>query len=203
MAAALKTSEILAGLAAGRSVDRISDRITVREVVEALGERAYSLLIVVLALPNCLPMPPPIPLICGILLALVAVQIFTGRPQPWLPQRLLDRSLSRQDVARAATRAVPWLQRLERFARPRFGVLASDAAMRLIGIALLAFSLALVFAAPIIGQIPLGLGIALIGLGLVERDGYVVIAGLVVGAIGTSLSLGFIVALVAGAEAIF
>ena len=198
-AAALKTSEILAGLAARQH----TDRITVREVVSALGERAYSLLIVVLALPNCLPMPPPIPLICGVLLALVAVQIFTGRPQPWLPQRLLDRSLARKDVERAAARAVPWLQRLERVARPRFGILASDLAMRLIGIALLAFSLALVFAAPIIGQIPLGLGIALVGLGLVERDGYVVIGGLVVGSIGTSLSLGFIVALVAGAEAIF
>jgi hypothetical protein len=198
-AAALKTSEILAGLAAGQQ----AGRITVREVVAALGERAYSLLIVVLALPNCLPMPPPIPLICGILLALVAVQIFTGRPQPWLPQRLLDCSLARKDVVRAATRAVPWLQRLEQVARPRFGVLASDQAMRLIGVALLAFSLALVFAAPIIGQIPLGLGIALVGLGLVERDGYVVIGGLVVGSIGTSLSLGFIVALVAGAEAIF
>lgn len=198
-AAALKTSEILAGLAAGQH----ADRITVREVVGALGERAYSVLIVVLALPNCLPMPPPIPLICGILLALVAVQIFTGLPQPWLPQRLLDRSLARKDVVRAAARAVPWLQRLEQVARPRFGVLASDQAMRLIGIALLAFSLALVFAAPIIGQIPLGLGIALIGLGLVERDGYVVIGGLVVGSIGTSLSLGFIVALVAGAEAMF
>ncbi|MCZ8097292.1 MAG: exopolysaccharide biosynthesis protein [Burkholderiales bacterium] len=198
-AAALKTSEILAGLAAGQH----AGRITVREVVAALGERAYSLLIVVLALPNCLPMPPPIPLICGILLALVAVQIFTGRPQPWLPQRLLDRSLARKDVVRAATRAVPWLQRLEQVARPRFGVLASDQAMRLIGVALLAFSLALVFAAPIIGQIPLGLGIALVGLGLVERDGYVVIGGLVVGSIGTSLSLGFIVALVAGAEAMF
>ncbi len=197
--AAIKTSEILAGLAAGQS----AGRITVREVIGALGERAYSLLIVVLALPNCLPMPPPIPLICGILLALVAVQIFTGRPQPWLPQRLLDRSLSRKDVAKAADRAVPWLRWLEKVARPRFGVFASDAAMRLIGIALLAFSLALVFAAPIIGQIPLGLGIALIGLGLVERDGYVVIGGLVVGMIGTSLSLGFIVALVAGAEAMF
>ncbi len=196
-AAALKTSEILAGLAARQH----ADRITVREVVSALGERAYSLLIVVLALPNCLPMPPPIPLICGILLALVAVQILTGRPQPWLPQRLLDRSLARKDVERAAARAVPWLQKLERVARPRFGILASDRAMRLIGIALLAFSLALVFAAPIIGQIPLGLGIALVGLGLVERDGYVVIGGLIVGSIGTSLSLGFIVALVAGAEA--
>ena len=45
------------------------------------------------------------------------------------------------------------------------------------GVALLAFSLALVTAAPVIGQIPLGLAVCLVGLGLVERDGYVVVGG--------------------------
>ena len=67
---------------------------------------------------------------------------------------------------------------------------------------LVVFSLALVFAAPVIGQIPLGLAVCLVGLGIVERDGYVVIAGLVVGAIGTSLSLGFLLAIFASATAI-
>ena len=65
------------------------------------------------------------------------------------------------------------------------------------------FALALIFAAPIIGQIPLGLAVCLVGLGLVERDGYVVIAGIVVGTLGTSLSLGFLFAVIASAEAIF
>jgi hypothetical protein len=177
--------------------------VTVRSIVGALGERAHALLVVVLALPNCLPMPPPIPLICGLLLCFVALQIFLGMPAPWLPKALLDRTLSRKDVEKAAARAVPWLQWLERVARPRFMVLASAAALRLIAIALLAFSIALIFAAPFIGQIPLGLAIALVGLGLVERDGYVVIAGLCIGTFGTSLSLGFVIALVASATAIF
>ena len=98
---------------------------------------------------------------------------------------------------------MPWLRSLERVARPRFLVLASSLALRLIAIALLAFSMALIFAAPFIGQIPLGIAIALVGIGLVERDGYVVIGGLCIGAFGTSLSLGFVIALVASATAIF
>ena len=198
-AVASRTSDLLAALVR----DATGDRVTVRSIVGTLGERAHALLIVVLALPNCLPMPPPIPLICGLLLCFVAMQIFLGMPAPWLPKALLDRTLARKDVDKAAARAVPWLKWLERVARPRFMILASPAALRLIAIALLAFSMALIFAAPFIGQIPLGIAIALVGIGLVERDGYVVIAGLCIGTFGTSLSLGFVIALVASATAIF
>jgi hypothetical protein len=147
-------------------------------------------------------MPPPIPLLCGLLLLFVAAQIIVGWPSPWLPKRLLDRTLSHDDLVKAANRAVPWLQWLERGARPRLVAFSHELALRLIGIVLFVFSLALIFAAPVIGQIPLGLAVCLVGLGIVERDGYVVIAGLVVGAIGTSLSLGFLLAIFASATAI-
>jgi hypothetical protein len=56
------------------------DRLTVADIVAVLRDRAFALLIVLLGLPNCLPMPPPIPLVCGLLLGLVAVQIAAGRP---------------------------------------------------------------------------------------------------------------------------
>ena len=71
-------------------------------------------------------------------------------------------------------------------------------AMRLIGFLLLALALGLIFAAPIVGQIPLGLAVCLVGLGLVERDGVVVSVGLIVGTLGLMLSAGFIWAIVAG-----
>ncbi|MCP8940458.1 exopolysaccharide biosynthesis protein [Alsobacter sp. SYSU M60028] len=193
-----RTSDILMQLAAGTE-----DRISVRQIVAALGERTYALLIVVLGLPNCLPMPPPIPLISGILLFFVALQLVVGWPSPWLPRRLLDRTLARDVVSKAAARALPWLVWLERAARPRLVVFHSEPALRVMGVVLLAFSLALVFAAPFIGQIPLGLAVCLVGLGLVERDGYVVVSGLAVGMVGTSLSLGFVFAVIASATAIF
>jgi hypothetical protein len=195
----VRTSDIIVKLASGGD----SPRVSVREIVDALGERAYALLIVVLGLPNCLPMPPPIPLLCGILLLFVAAQIIVGWPSPWLPKRLLNRSIARGDLVKAASRAVPWLQWLEKGAKPRLAVFDHVLALRVMGVVLLMFSLALIFAAPVIGQIPLGLAVCLVGLGLVERDGYVVIAGIVVGALGTSLSLGFLFAVIASAEAIF
>jgi hypothetical protein len=178
------------------------ERTSERTIVGALGERAFALLIVVLGLPNCLPMPPPIPLLCGLLLVFVALQILFGLHAPWLPQRVLNHTIAHADLVRAVDRAVPWLRWLERFARPRLHIFDNGLGMRIMGASLLAFALALVFAAPFIGQIPLGIAVCLLGLGMVERDGVVVAAGFVVGLVGSVLSLGFILALITGANAI-
>ena len=195
MSPALRTSEILSVLASGDG-----DRLTVGEIVAILRDRAFALLIVLLGLPNCLPMPPPIPLICGLLLVFVALQIVSGRAAPWLPKALLSRSLARSDVDRALARALPIFRRLERFSRPRMSLLDNGFGMRLMGLVLLVLALALVFAPPLVGQIPLGIAVCLVGIGLVERDGVVVLGGLAVGSVGVSLSLGFVYAIVSGID---
>jgi hypothetical protein len=194
-----RTSDILLALAANGD----SARVSVGEIVSALGDRTFALLLVVLALPSCLPMPPPIPLISGLLLAGVAIQIAIGRKVPWLPQALLNRGIERTDLTRAITRALPWLQRLEGYAKPRFGIFESAAAMRVVGMIVLAFALSLLVAAPFVGQIPLGIAMCLMGLGIVERDGAVVVAGMILGFFGTSLALGFVFAIASGASALF
>ena len=190
-----RTSEILLSLAS-----QPGERLTVRDIMAVLQDRAFALLIVLLGLPNCLPMPPPIPLVCGLLLALVALQIVFGRPAPWLPRQLLNRSLARTDVERAVGRAIPVFRRLERFSKPRMTFLDTPLVMRLMGVIILIMALGLLFAPPFVGQIPLGLAVCLIGLGLVERDGLVVLGGLVIGSIGLTLSLGFVYAVVAGID---
>jgi len=198
LSAKARTSEVLSALAA-----HASERLTVADIVAVLRGRAFALLLVVLGLPNCLPMPPPIPLVCGLLLALVAAQIAAGWATPWLPRSLLVRSIPRQDFRRAVDRAVPVLRRLERWSRPRLSGLETVPIMRLIGFLLLALAIGLLFAAPVIGQIPLGIAVCVVGLGLVERDGLVVIAGFAIGAIGLALSFGFVYAIVAGLDSLF
>ena len=193
-----RTSQVLAALAS-----QPGERLTVRDIMGVLQDRAFALLIVLLALPNCLPMPPPIPLVCGLLLALVAVQIVYGRPTPWLPNTLLNRSIASVDVERAVTRALPVFRRLERFSRPRMTFLDTPFAMRLMGLVILVMAFGLLFAPPFVGQIPMGLAICLVGLGLVERDGIVVLFGLVIGTFGLTLSLGFMYAIFSGLETLF
>ncbi|MGW9332321.1 exopolysaccharide biosynthesis protein [Bosea sp. NPDC055594] len=198
MSSPLRTSGLLHALAS-----LPGPRIAVGDIVAALRDRAYALLIVLLGLPNCLPMPPPIPLVCGLVLAFIAMQMLMGRTTPWLPQRLLRRSIAQADLARAVSRALPPLIRLERFSKPRMMMLRGPFALALLGVLLLVLALGLVVAAPFIGQIPLGLAVCLVGLGLVERDGVLIVGGAVVGAIGLALSAGFAYALVSSIASLF
>ena len=179
------------------------ERLTLGEIMHVLGPQTFGVLIVLLGLPNCLPMPPPIPMICGFLLVGVALQMVFGRTTPWVPQRLLHKSVSRTDAARAVTRALPYVRRLEQWSRRRLVFFDTRLRFRVLGGAFLLVALSLLTAAPIIGQIPPGIATCLIGLGLVERDGLVVLGGLAVGAVGISLSASFVLALVAGLTAFF
>ncbi|HZH12218.1 MAG TPA: exopolysaccharide biosynthesis protein [Microvirga sp.] len=192
-----RTSQILLTLAS-----QPGERLTVRDIMAVLQDRAFALLIVLLGLPNCLPMPPPIPLVCGLLLALVAIQIIFGREAPWLPGQLLNRSLARTDVERAVGRAMPAFRRLERFSRPRMTFLDTPVSMRIMGAIVLVMALGLLFAPPFVGQIPLGLAVCLVGLGLVERDGLVIMGGLIIGSVGMVLSLGFVYAIFTGLDTV-
>jgi hypothetical protein len=193
-----KTSEILVAL-----IQRDSERLSVAEIVYTLGPQAFALLVFVLGLPNCLPMPPPIPFLCGLLLAVVAIQMMIGLEVPWLPGRLLRRSVLRADVKRAVDKALPRLRTLERLSRARLTLFGSSIGMRIIGAIVFVIALGLLVAAPLIGQIPLGLAACLVGLGLVERDGAIVLGGVLLGIIGIGLSLGFVAAIVGGVLALF
>ncbi len=187
------TSEVIAEFAS-----EAEGSVTVEEILSALGDRVYALLIVVLGIPNCLPMPPPIPLICGLLLAFVAPQLALGRRTPWIPRAVLTRSVKRSDIARVVRRAVPLFEKLERYSRPRLVLLVEPIALRVIGLILMVLAVALICSPPIFGQMPLGFAICLIGLGLVERDGLIVLGGILLGCFGVSLSASFIYAVIAG-----
>ncbi|WP_103872223.1 exopolysaccharide biosynthesis protein [Bosea lathyri] len=198
MSSPLRTSGLLTALAT-----LPGERIAVGSIVAALKDRAYALLVVLLGLPNCLPMPPPIPLVCGLVLAFVAAQMLAGRTMPWLPQALLARSIGKPELTRAVARALPILLRLERFSQPRLTMLGGAFAIQVLGFVILVLALGLIVAAPFIGQIPLGLAVCLVGLGLVERDGVIIIIGAVFGAIGLMLSAGFAYAIFSGIHGLF
>jgi len=179
------------------------DRISVRQIVDALGSRGFSLLIVILGLPNSLPMPPPIALVSGFLMIFISLQMIFGRPAPWLPAAVLRNSVSRTDVIKAVATATPWVRWIEKLARPRLSLFDHAASWRVLGLGLLILSLGLVFALPVIGQIPIGIALCLMGLGLVERDGYLTLIGFAIGLMGVAFSYGFIVAVITGAARIF
>lgn len=171
--------------------DQTDPNLSLGDIVTALENRGYGVLILVLALPNLMPIYlPGLSAVFGLPLAFLSLQLMLGRPSPWLPKSLLRRSFSRSKFATLVGRSFPYLQRTERILKPRWLDLTAPLAERLIGAVCL--FLALLLALPIpLTNIPLALPLALLSLGLLERDGWFVLAGFCVSliVIGTILGL--------------
>ncbi len=183
----MRLSQVLVLLAA-----EPEERISFRDILAILSERSFAILVVLLGLPNCLPMPPPIPTVSALLLIMIALQMLVRRPEPWFPGVVLRGSVARSDVLRAVKRALPVVSRLERWSRPRLSVFEPRLASLLSAILLLLMSIGMLLAAPLIGQVPYGLAVCLFGLGQIERDGVLVLSGMAAGAVGVALSASFI-----------
>ncbi|QIB36364.1 exopolysaccharide biosynthesis protein [Ancylobacter pratisalsi] len=163
-----------------------AERIGVGEVVHALRNRAFGLSLLLLGLPNCLPMPPGIPVICGVLLSFVGVQMMLGRDELWLPRWLASRTFSRSLLEKIINGALKWIRRFEGYSRPRLIYFSSASARLVLGGMVLVLGLLLLLPIPIFGNLPPGIAVCILGLGLVERDGAFICAGIV----ATLISLG-------------
>lgn len=152
------------------------DRIPLGDLVDALGERTFGLVMLVMALPCAIPFLYGVPQVVSVPMVFVAAQMLIGRKALWLPEKLRARAFSKADYAAMIARARPWLLRFERLARPRLTVLASRPLERLVGLVMLVASLSIAVPLPLTNTVP-GIGVAILAVGLIERDGLLVLAG--------------------------
>ncbi len=171
----------LSGKLAGLLND-VREEPTIGELVGALSERGFGILLVLISLPSALPIPAvgySIPF--GLLIALLGLQLIWGRAVPWLPERLCKRAVPRLVVPLLADKGIQLLRRIERFLKPRVRSLNSSVIFRgLIGLFVLVMGTLMMIPVPGTNTLP-GLTILLIGLGLVENDGLLTIIGLLFG----------------------
>lgn len=149
---------------------------TLASIVELLGPRSFGIVLVLFGLPNLLPIPG-LPMVCGVIVGVVAYQMLVGRESLALPGWLGQRRLKRDDLSRVISKAEPGLLALERIMRPRIPGMTAPFAQRVIGAVLLVLAIALMAPIPFFGGIPPGIAVILFGLALTERDGLFVIAG--------------------------
>ena len=152
------------------------------EVIITLQGRAYLLLLVLLALPFCTPIPlPGLSTPFGLVVAFIGLRLALGM-KPWLPQRLLKTELPPGFFGKLIkyTRSIVGL--FERLARPRMLVLTkTEVLRRLHALAIFIAGVALLLPLPIpfTNTFP-AWAILLIACGLLERDGLFVLAGHIV-----------------------
>lgn len=157
------------------------ETVTLREVLGLLHGRGYVLLVMLLALPFCTPVPlPGVSTPFGLIITIIGVRLSLGA-KPWLPSRLLDTRLPPAIFAKvfAFTRKI--VLGFERLLRPRMlWVTASPRREQLhaVPIVICALMLLLPLPVPFSNVVP-AWGIMLIAGGLLERDGRFIIAGYV------------------------
>lgn len=183
-----KIDAILRPLLARSGTSPSSDKVTITlgELSDMMEERAFGLLLLVLALPCCLPFIYLLPQLVALPMLVLASQMASGRRAPWLPETLRKRALpvaGLLDVVARAKRYGGWLERL---AHPRFPSLTGDRATRVIGMLLIIPCASILVPLPLTNTVP-GIGVALAAVGLIERDALFVILGLVVAMIWVAI----------------
>ncbi len=165
-------------------------RATLGALVDELDERAFGLLILVLALPCCLPFVYILPQIVAFPILFLAGQLAMGKTSPWLASGLRERDFPIATLKNTVGRASKYLGWAERFASARLEFLTKGIGVRIIGALMMIPAASILLPLPMTNTVP-GIGVAIIALGLIERDGLAVLAGLVIGLLWVGL-LGFL-----------
>lgn len=152
--------------------------VTLREVIVLLEGRAYTLLMLLLALPFFLPVPMPgLSSVLGTVIAVIALRMTLGQT-PWLPARLLDREMPAKFFPTLLSGASRVLRFLEVMLKPRLLWLTAAPLLRqLHALVILIAAFVLLLPLPPGTNLPPALCIVIMAGGLLERDGRFILAG--------------------------
>jgi len=169
-----KLSAVLRELDNGRSKS-----ISLNDLIVMLGDRSFVPLLIIFALPNLFFFVPGASVITGPPLIFVAAQLIIGRVSVWLPNFLGKRSIEHEAFGRIVSRALPWIEWVEKLAHPRFWVLSPRAADLTVGIACLVMAIFMFLPIPFGNTLP-ALSVIMLALSLGERDGLWLLGGFII-----------------------
>ncbi|BCX11557.1 MAG: hypothetical protein KatS3mg067_0495 [Thermosynechococcus sp.] len=178
--------------------------VSLEEILQLAGERMFGFLLTVLSLPSALPLPAPgyaTPF--GMVLLLLGWQLLGGASIPWLPPRLLKRTMPRSQIQKIVRTALPWLRRIELISRPRLRAICTTRGGRLgLGVVVSLMAISMILPIPGTNTIP-AMGIFTIGFGLLDDDGLISLAGVVISLIGLAVTTSILIALAWGGNSLF
>ena len=155
------------------------EQIKLSDILSLAGERIFGFLFIILALPSALPIPAPgysIPF--GIVMFFLAVQLIIGRQRPWLPDKIINKSIKLSQAQGFVKAGMPWLKRIEALTHPRIAYVCTSVPGKIIiGTAIALMSICMMIPIPGTNTVP-AMGIFIVGFGLQEEDGFISLAGL-------------------------
>ncbi|PZR35626.1 exopolysaccharide biosynthesis protein [Caulobacter segnis] len=150
--------------------------LTVGEMLDAFDSRAFGAMLLVFGLLNTLPLPPGSSTILSLPILFLAPQIAMGADHPWLPKKLTEKPLKRDDMRGLFRRLAPIVRSMELITRPRLRPMFAPVGERAIGVVCTLLALVLVLPIPL-GNLAPGATVAILALALLQRDGILALAG--------------------------
>jgi hypothetical protein len=160
--------------------------LTVGQMLEQFDSRAFGAMLLVFGLLNCLPLPPGSSTLLSLPILLLAPQIALGREIPWLPRKLIEHPLKRDDLRGLFRKLTPIVRRMELVTRPRLELLFVPVGERLIGAVCTLLAMVLVLPIPL-GNLAPGATVAVLALSLLQRDGLLALLGYLMAAVSVGL----------------
>lgn len=151
------------------------ERVTVDQVLEPLKRRAFGFLLLLLAIPNFIPVPLGIGGVMGVLVVALGLEMLIGLEQPWVPGFLRRRTMSREGLLRFLDRIEPVTRRLEKLCKPRAQRLTRRPFTFVSGAIMLLIGLLLALPVPFTNYV-FGAMLIAFAFALVERDGVLLVA---------------------------
>ncbi len=148
--------------------------LAVHEIRDRLDERAYGLLVLILAIPCLVPGLYGLPQVVGIAIIILAFQLLVGRKEPWLPRWFLQLRAKASWLKGMADFAEARLGWLERLSRPRLTFFSVGPGEKFAAIFMILATLTIIL--PLTNTIP-SIALSLLAVGLIQRDGLFVLAG--------------------------
>ena len=179
----LSLAEALQGI-----LNKYEQSPSIGELMDAIGDKGFGLLLIILALPSALPVPAvgySTPF--GICMVIIAVQIFIGRKQVWLPERLKKIRIPLKMVKGITSFALHFLKRTEKLIKPRQRWIHSRLGHSILSITIFAMALFMILPIPGTNTLP-AMAIFVIGISIAEEDGLIAITAMLFSALAAVFS---------------
>jgi len=120
------------------------EKISVGQLIDRLDSRAHGVLLLILALPMCIPTIPGISTIFGVLMIAPALSLMLGHGRLWLPNKIRGWTFPRAGFSKALMLAVGGLRRVEFLIKPRLSFLTRWPLTSAVGFQTLVMALVLI-----------------------------------------------------------
>ena len=157
-----------------------SERVSIGTLLDTIGEDSLLMSCMILMVPFLFPVSVPgVSTVFSLVVMFTGIGIMLNRRGPWLPKKLMDRTIGTKKLIPALEKGSRFFARLDRMTRARMRPLTHGAATRINGLVLFLSGVLLIFP---LGGVPLSntlpaLAVLFVAAGITQSDGLFVLIG--------------------------